>query len=104
MASAAFNVPITGTFWMTLLDRYLVMMVRFGAPIARAASTYVASFALTVVLRTTRKYCGMYMTVMAMAAAVIPPPSRSENRNENTIAINRDGNAYSASMISTRKI
>jgi hypothetical protein len=35
------------------------MIVPFFAPIARAASTYVASRALTVVFRTTRKYCGM---------------------------------------------
>ena len=35
------------------------MIVNGLAPSARAASTYVASRALTVVLRTTRKYCGM---------------------------------------------
>ncbi len=35
------------------------MMTPSFAPMARAASTYAASLALTVVLRTTRKYCGM---------------------------------------------
>ena len=58
-ASAAFRVPMTGTDWTTLPKRYLRMIVIGFAPIARAASTYVVSRADTVVLRTTRKYCGM---------------------------------------------
>ncbi len=58
-ASAAFRVPMTGTDWTTLPKRYLRMIVTGGAPIARAASTYTDSLAETVVLRTTRKYCGM---------------------------------------------
>ena len=35
------------------------MILMSRAPMARAASMYVASLALSVVLRTTRKYCGM---------------------------------------------
>ena len=50
---------MTGTDWTTLPKRYLRMIVIGFAPIARAASTYVVSRADTVVLRTTRKYCGM---------------------------------------------
>ena len=39
MASAAFRVPITGTDWTTLPNRYLRMITDGGAPMARAAST-----------------------------------------------------------------
>ena len=50
---------MTGTDWTTLPKRYLRMIVNGFAPSARAASMYVDSRADTVVLRTTRKYCGM---------------------------------------------
>ena len=59
IASAALSVPMTGTLWITLENRYRRMITPFGAPRARAASTYDPSLALTVVLRTTLKYCGM---------------------------------------------
>jgi hypothetical protein len=65
------------------------MIVRRGAPIARAASTYGSSLTLITWFLTTRKYCGMYTTVIAAAAVKTPWPSVSESRNAITIASSR---------------
>ena len=55
-----------------------------------------------VVLRTTRKYWGMYTTVMAMAAVITPPPTEPWSRKAMTMASSRYGKAKMESFSSTR--
>ena len=55
IASAAFNVASGGTFWTTLKNTYLRMIVNGFAPSARAASTNGSSRIEIVWFRTTRK-------------------------------------------------
>ena len=96
MASDALSVPMIGRFWATLLNTCRNMMRGVRTPTTRAASTYGSVFTDSVALRMTRKYCGTKITVIEIAADMMPPNAPldpPESTIETTMASSSDGNA-----------
>ncbi len=96
---------MTGSDDETLEKMCLRRMRGVRTPTTRAESTYGSTLTAIVALRMTRKYCGMNTTVIEIAAAMMPPNALllpPESTIATTIASSSDGNAYNASMISTR--
>ena len=64
---------ISGSVRVELRSTCRVMIRQWPAPITLADSTNASALIRTVSARITRKYCGMYTTVIEMAAAKMPP-------------------------------